>query len=155
MHRKTFVCLCRQTIRRICIIFNKVHSMSNMNKIHQFEDKWRIFTRVRARTDRQINRTHNHFSTLLELCLCIIFQRWLKIKCIVQLKKEIFKSTNETVKISNFCSSNWQRGNNLRYNPSWMVQNIQKHWISKRIIDRSITITQQSFISSNTYRIRI
>ena len=66
MYRKTFVCLCRQTICRIHTIFNTVHAMSDMNNIYQFHDIWRIFTRVRARTDRQTNRMHKHFSTLLE-----------------------------------------------------------------------------------------
>ena len=78
MHRKAFVCLCRQTISRICTLFNTVHSMSNINNMYQFQDIWRIFTRGRARTDRrterrtdrqtnrQTNRMHKHFSTLLE-----------------------------------------------------------------------------------------
>ena len=50
MYRKTFVCLCRQTISRIYTIFNTVHAMSGINNIYQFQDIWRIFTRVRVRT---------------------------------------------------------------------------------------------------------
>ena len=50
MYQKTFVCLCRQTISRIYTIFNTVHAMSDINNIYQFEDIWRIFTRVRVRT---------------------------------------------------------------------------------------------------------
>ena len=68
------MCLCRQTISRIYTIFNTVHAMSDMNNIYQFQDIWRIFTRVRARTGRrtdgqtgrQTNRMHKHFWTLLE-----------------------------------------------------------------------------------------
>ena len=41
-----FVC-CMYTI------FNTVHNMSDINNIHQFQDIWRIFKRVWARTDRQ------------------------------------------------------------------------------------------------------
>ena len=70
MYRKTFVCLCRQTISRIYTIFNTVHAMSDINNIYQFQNIWRILTRVRAwtygQTDRQTNRMHKHFSTLLE-----------------------------------------------------------------------------------------
>ena len=50
MYRKTFVCLCRQTISRIYTIFNTVHAISDINNIYQFQDLWRIFTRVRVRT---------------------------------------------------------------------------------------------------------
>ena len=53
MYWKTFVCLCRQTMSRIYIFFNTVHSMSDMNNIYQFQNIWRIFTRVRAPTDRK------------------------------------------------------------------------------------------------------
>ena len=53
MYRKTFGCLCRQTICRIYTIFNPVHAMSDINNIYQFQDIWRIFTRVRAWTDGQ------------------------------------------------------------------------------------------------------
>ena len=67
---KNFVCLYRQTIRRIYTIFNMVHAMLDMNNIYQFQDIWRIFTRVRARTDRwtdgQTNWMHKLFSSLLE-----------------------------------------------------------------------------------------
>ena len=66
MYRKNFVCLCRQTISRMFNVFNEVHAMSDMNNIYQFQDIWKIFTRVRARSDRQTNRMHKHFSTLLE-----------------------------------------------------------------------------------------
>ena len=71
MYRKTFVWLYRQTISRMYTIFNTVYAISDTNKIYQFQDIWRIFTRVRdeqtdIQTDRQTNRMHTHFSTLLE-----------------------------------------------------------------------------------------
>ena len=44
--------------------------MSYMNNIYKFQDIRKIFMRVRAsadgRTDKQINRIHKYFSTLLE-----------------------------------------------------------------------------------------
>ena len=69
MYRKTFVCLCRQTISRIYTIFNTVHAMSDKNNIYQFQDITKIFTRVRAWTDGQTDKQTEcikHFSTLLE-----------------------------------------------------------------------------------------
>ena len=36
MYRKTFVCLCRQTISFTYTIFNTVHAMSDINNIYQF-----------------------------------------------------------------------------------------------------------------------
>ena len=51
MYQKTFVCLCRQTISRIT-----VHAMSDMNSIYQFQDIWRIFTRVIECGQRQTHR---------------------------------------------------------------------------------------------------
>ena len=48
MYRKTFVCLCRQTISRTYTIFYTVHAMSDINNMYQFQDIWRIFTRVKS-----------------------------------------------------------------------------------------------------------
>ena len=70
MYQKTFVCLCRRTVNPTYTIFNTVHAISDMSNIFKFQNIWRIFTRVRARTDgqtdRQTNRMHKHFSTLFE-----------------------------------------------------------------------------------------
>ena len=66
MYRKTFVCLCRQIVSRIYTIFNPVYAMSDINNLYKFQDISRIFTKVRAWTDRQTNRMHKHFLTLLE-----------------------------------------------------------------------------------------
>ena len=55
-YRKTFVCLCRQTLRPIHTIFKTVYSISDINNIDQFQDIWRIFTRVRAYIDRQTDK---------------------------------------------------------------------------------------------------
>ena len=43
-----------------------VHAISDMNNTYQFQEIWRIFTRVRAWTDRPTKRMNKHFSTLLE-----------------------------------------------------------------------------------------
>ena len=67
MYRKTFVCLCKQTISRMCNIFNMVHAMSDMNITHKFKDIEEYSRVLKHReTDRQRNRMHKHFSTLLE-----------------------------------------------------------------------------------------
>ena len=54
MYRKTFVCLCLQTLSPMHIIFNTVHSISDMNSMYKFkafEEDLRELER--AVTDRQ------------------------------------------------------------------------------------------------------
>ena len=72
----------RQTSSRIHVILNAVHAMTHNNNINQFQDIFKIFTRVRgAETDVQ---TDEHFPTLFgsaenAFCKFYIFHERVKI----------------------------------------------------------------------------
>ena len=70
MLKNSFARSCKKTINPINTIFNREHAGVHHDNISKFGDDTIIFTRVRARTDRrtyrQTNRSHKHFSTLLE-----------------------------------------------------------------------------------------
>ena len=79
LHRqKTFVCLCRQTTSRI-YHFQYDSCYVDMNNIHQFQDIWWTFKRVRVRTDRQMECINT-----FQLC-------WKVLK-----KEHLLPSSNET-----------------------------------------------------------
>ena len=67
MYQKTFVCLCRRTVNLMYAIFNLVHAISDMSNIFKFQNVWRIFTRVRACTDGQLERQTECINTF-QLC---------------------------------------------------------------------------------------
>ena len=79
MFRKTFVCLCRQTISRTYAIFNTVHAMSDINTIYQFQDIRRIFTRVRAWTNGRTDRQTECINTF-QLCWKVLLRNKSKFK---------------------------------------------------------------------------
>ena len=60
MYRKTFECLCRQTISHIFTIFNTAHVCVCVNNIYQFQDIRRILRDLeRGQTDGQTDRQTN------------------------------------------------------------------------------------------------
>ena len=61
-----FVCLCRWTITPFYTIFNAIYPKWGINIIHKFKEIRKTFTRVKARTIRQINRMHTGFSSVLQ-----------------------------------------------------------------------------------------
>ena len=72
MHRNSFVCFYARTICPTLTIFNKKHSIVNLNNTILFQYIPGILTRIRTSKDRQTKRMHKHFSTLLEsICLCV------------------------------------------------------------------------------------
>ena len=85
MYRKTFVCLCKQTISSICTIFNTVRTLSDMNSIHQFQDIGRIFMIVIARTGRQTDRQTECINTF-QLCRKVLKKEHLTYLCMLLRK---------------------------------------------------------------------
>ena len=63
MYRDTFVGLCRKTIKPLSTIFNTVHAISDINNMYEFKDILRIFTRIKACTDRETERLN-----IFQLC---------------------------------------------------------------------------------------
>ena len=73
-------------------IFNMVHVMSCMNNAYQFQDIWRIFTRVKACTDRQTEKGIK--ITISEErnngCFQFIFQDLIFVKQVLDIARNIW-----------------------------------------------------------------
>ena len=66
MYRISFVSPGAKTISPTNTIFNKKHSVPDRNNMYKYHGIRRMFTRIRAYTDRQTSQMYKHFSALME-----------------------------------------------------------------------------------------